>query len=440
MFRYYVMLGLASLRRNPALTALMIVLLGAGVASSMITFAALRALSADPLPQKSAQLFGPQIDSWGPAHRGSDGEPPPGLGYIDALALLHAHRALRQAAIYGIALSLVPADATRAPFPIKGYAVTRDMFAMFEVPFIDGGDWSAEDDAKGASSVVISRHLSEKLFGKSQSLGLNLSLDGHDYRIIGVAADWNPQPRFYAEGSIHIVSDVGDAPDIFMPFTTAVKHRIGANWGETCSEGYKGVGWDDLLRSDCSWISFWVQLPTAAAVARYTAFLDGYAAEQRRLGRFQWAPNNRLRSVSQWLGYVRAVPEGIWISFLLAVGLLLVCLVNTVGLLLAKFMRRRGEIGVRRALGASRQAIYAQFLTEAAMVGVAGGLLGVLLTGAGIFGMSSFFDARVVRLVHVDAGLLGLTLLTSIAATVLASLYPAWRAAQVQPAWQLKSN
>jgi putative ABC transport system permease protein len=440
MFRYYLGLGLHSLRRNPVLTALMIVLIGAGVASSMITFAALRALTADPLPQKSAQLFGPQIDNWGPANRGTDDEPPQELSYTDALALLNAHKALRQTAIYETVLSLVPADARRAPFTVKGYAATRDMFAMFDVPFTDGGSWSAVDDAKGGSSVVISWKLSEKLFGGTRSLGRRVSLGGRDYRVVGVMGDWNPQPRFYAEGSIKIVSDVGDPPDFFVPFATAINFQLIDSWGENCTNDYKGAGWNDLLRSQCDWISFWVQLPTAADVQRYKAFLDGYAAEQQRIGRFPWAPNNRLRSLMQWLNYLHVVTEETRVAFLLAIGLQLVCLVNTVGLLLAKFMRRRGEIGVRRALGASRGAIHAQFLIEAGMVGAAGGLLGLALTACGVFGMGSFFEARVAQLVHIDMSLLGLTLLTSIVATLIAALYPAWRAAHVQPAWQLKSN
>jgi putative ABC transport system permease protein len=138
--------------------------------------------------------------------------------------------------------------------------------------------------------------------------------------------------------------------------------------------------------------------------------------------------------------HVRAVPDEAQLSFLLAVGLQVVCLVNVVGLLLAKFMRRRVEIGVRRALGASRQAIYAQFLTEGAMVGLAGGALGLLATVAGIREIGLVFQPKIARLVHVDAGLLGLTLFVSVAASVLAALYPTWRAAQVQPAWQLKSQ
>ena len=442
MFRYYLGLGLHSLRRNPALTALMIVLIGAGAASSMITFAALRAITADPLPAKSAQLFVPQIDNFGPVNGTPDGEPPLMLSYIDTMALLRAHRAEREAALYPVRFSLVPAEVTHAPFTVQGYAVTGDTFAMFGVPFLYGSDWSKKDDTEGSNALVISRQLNEKLFDGVNSIGRTVRLDDHDYRVVGVANDWNPQPRFYANADIHDVSEVGEAPDFFLPFARAVNQQMTSRWGNFCpADDYsKDSDWPAMLQSECVWISFWVQLPTAAVVQRYREFLDGYAAEQQRVGRFHWAPNNRLHNLLPWLDYVHAVPEETHVSFLLALGLQLVCLVNTIGLLLAKFMRRRGEIGVRRALGASRRAIYAQFLTEAGMIGVVGGALGLPLTIFGVSSMGSFFEPRVARLVHVDVSLLGLTLLTAIVATVIAALYPTWRAAQVQPAWQLKAN
>jgi putative ABC transport system permease protein len=144
--------------------------------------------------------------------------------------------------------------------------------------------------------------------------------------------------------------------------------------------------------------------------------------------------------VVEWLDYQKVVPPEAKISLLVALGFLVICLVNTIGLLLAKFMRRSSEIGVRRALGASRKEIYAQFLMEAGAVGLAGGLLGLLLTGVGVYGISLIFDPQVARLAKLDVPLVLLTLLVAILATVIAAFYPTWRAAQVQPAWQLKSN
>ena len=63
MFRYYFQLGLRSLRRNPALTALMIVTLAVGVAASMATFTVLYVMSGDPIPEKSDRLFVPRLDN-----------------------------------------------------------------------------------------------------------------------------------------------------------------------------------------------------------------------------------------------------------------------------------------------------------------------------------------------------------------------------------------
>jgi len=102
--------------------------------------------------------------------------------------------------------------------------------------------------------------------------------------------------------------------------------------------------------------------------------------------------------------------------------------------------QRSSEIGVRRALGATRKEIYLQFLIEAAAIGLAGGVIGLILTGLGVMGISLVFEPDIAKLATLDASLVLLTMLLAILATVLAAFYPTWRAAQVQPAWQLKSN
>ncbi len=82
----------------------------------------------------------------------------------------------------------------------------------------------------------------------------------------------------------------------------------------------------------------------------------------------------------------------------------------------------------------------AKFLTEAAAIGLVGGMLGLLLTALGMAGIGQVFEPQIARLAHLDASLLLLTVLVAVATTLIAALYPTWRAAQVQPAWQLKSN
>ncbi|WP_243041981.1 ABC transporter permease [Dyella sedimenti] len=437
MFVHNLKLGAASLRRNPLLTALMIMSIGFGVAASMVTFSVFRAVSGDPIPQKSARLFTPQIDNRGPQYN-RHGEPPDALTYTDAMALMRAHRAARQTLLFMVGLSVMPDNARIMPFKAVGYATHGDFFPMFDVPFLYGRPWGASEDEARAPVVVIGRALNQKLFGGANSVGREITMDDRQYRIVGVIDDWNPVPRFY---DMFSNGAFGDAPQIYIPFTYAIAQKIDTYGSNSCgSVGARGDDWDSWLRGECVWVSAWVQLDTPGQVRAYRQFLDGYAEDQRRAGRFAWAPNNRLRDVTAWLDYEHAVPPESRIALSVALGFLVICLVNTIGLLLAKFMRRAPEIGVRRALGAARGDIYRQFLAEAGMVGLAGGLLGVLLTGLGMLGVGLVFEPAVAKLATLDLSLVALTLLVAVLATLLAAFYPTWRAAQVQPAWQLKSN
>ncbi|WP_449427630.1 ABC transporter permease [Rhodanobacter umsongensis] len=436
MFGYYLELGLRSLRRNPALTALMVMAIGFGVAASMITYSVFRAVSGNPIPDKSAQLFTPQIDSWGP-QQNLQGEPPEALDYVDAMALMRTHQAKRQTLLYLVQMSVMPGGDRDLPLAANGYAVYGDFFPMFDVPFQYGGGWSAQDDQARSAEVVISGELNQKLFGGVDSVGRTVNLNGHDYRVVGVTRHWNPTPRFF---DLFSTSGFKEASDFYMPFSRALDLKMRPGGRNSCRGKLTFTGWEDYLQSNCVWISPWVELDSAADVAQYRRFLESYADNQQRAGRFAWAPNVRLRNVMQWLDYEHVVPPESRISLLVALGFFLICLINTIGLLLAKFLRRAGEIGVRRALGASRREIYTQYLIEAATVGLAGGVLGLLFTAIGVTGVGVLFPPQIAQLAHLDFSLVALTLLVAIIATVLAAFYPAWRAASVQPAWQLKSN
>lgn len=438
MLAYYLRLGLRSLRRNPVLTALMVLAIGVGVAASMTTYAVFRAVSADPIPDKSPQLFVPLIDAWGPQASRKGDELPDQLTYQDAMALMRDRKGARQTAIYPVSYSAIPADVSREPFHVDGYGAYADFFPMFEAPFVYGSGWNRQQDDAHAAVVVISNQLNQQLFGGANSVGHSLRLDNHDYQIVGVMADWNPRPRFY---DVNNGDAFNDPPDFIVPFTHAVDVHTDTSGNNSCYGSHgRDPGWDGWLRSACVWVSLWVELPDAGAVQAYQNYLQAYAAEQNRAGRFQWPPKVELFDLNQWLQHEQVVPPETRMSLLLSLGFLLVCLVNTVGLLLAKFMRRAGEIGVRRALGASRREIWVQFLAEAAMVGVAGGVAGLIFTGIGMLSVGLVFDPEVARLAHMSASVIGLTLLTALVATVAAAFYPTWRAAHVQPAWQLKSN
>jgi putative ABC transport system permease protein len=445
MFGYYLNLAFKSLRRSPGLTALMMLSIGFGVAASMTTWAVFRGVSGDPIPWKSSRLFVPQIDAWGPVQvsgpgaRGGGREPPDALVYADAMALMHDHRARHQSAIFAVAPTVLPAGAGRSPIPVVGFGVYSGFFSMADVPFQYGGGWQAGDDTDGGPVVVISAALNQQVFGGEDSVGRILDMDGKDYRVTGIMQPWNPQPMFF--DVVDTGGFGGNGPDVFVPLQRAIANGMENAGAVNCPKGVQpGAGYAGLQRSNCVWLAFMAELDDADAVRAYRQYLDHYARSQQDLGRFAWPPNNRLRDVRAFMAFEQVVPPDTRVSLLVALGLLLVCLVNTVGLLLAKFLRRSGEIGVRRALGASRRAIHVQFLTETAVVGVGGGVLGLVLTAIGVLGVNQVLPPRLADLARIDPALVVLTVLVALAASVLAGVYPTLRAARVQPAWQLKSQ
>ena len=127
----------------------------------------------------------------------------------------------------------------------------------------------------------------------------------------------------------------------------------------------------------------------------------------------------------------------------LAFAFLAVCLVNTVGLLLAKFLNAAPVAGVRRALGASRRDIFWQHLTESGVVALAGGIVGGLLGLAGIWALRAWygrFEDAAQRVLPFDAMNFLLVIAIAVFAGLIAGLYPAWRIGRAAPASYLKAQ
>ena len=155
MLGYYLDLALRSLRRNKALTALMVVAIALGIGASMTTLTVLHVLSGDPLPGKSAQLYYPQIDPQDIKGMTPSREPPEQVTLIDGLNLLHAGRADRQALMAGGSVPVDPGKANVDPFYVETRYTTTDFFPMFDTPFLFGHAWTAADDEAKARDVVI---------------------------------------------------------------------------------------------------------------------------------------------------------------------------------------------------------------------------------------------------------------------------------------------
>jgi putative ABC transport system permease protein len=255
--------------------------------------------------------------------------------------------------------------------------------------------------------------------------------------ITGVLAPWRPMPKYY--WLIGGNNRFSGTDDVFIPLRNAIANESSPNGNVNCSGEGPEPGYVGLLNSECVFIQYWVELADAGDRDAYLERLRGYVAAQKAVGRLPLGQQSRLLDVIELMDDQEVLGDDTVLQTMLAAGFLLVCIVNTVGLLLAKFTSHAGEIGVRRALGATRGQVFQQYLVQAGVVGAAGGLLGLGLTFGGLWVLAQQ-SAEVAAVAHMSPTMLLATVGTSIVAAVLAGLLPTWRACQVVPAIQLKTQ
>jgi putative ABC transport system permease protein len=435
MFSYYLKLGLLSIRRNPLLSSLMVVAIAVGIGASMSITTVNYIMSSNPIPQKSDQLFYVQVDNWDPNNQDEDGfEPVDQLTYLDSMALMKAGKAYRQVASNRTGLVLEPQGDDEMPFSVDTRSTWADFFPMFELPFLYGGGWDDSADQNLERVVVLNKEINERVFGGEDSVGRNVRLNGMDFRVVGVLDEYQPVPKFY-----DVTNDpFGEVEDIFIPFNVSIEYEFPRNGNTNCWKAPDGDGIEAFLNSECVFIQFWAELRNETEKQDYMAFLNAYVEQQKELGRFPRPLNNRLSNVMEWMENQEVVQDDAQVMLGLSLLFLVVCLLNTIGLLLAKFMGKATDISLRRALGATRSSLFIQHMIESGLIGLGGGILGLGLTWLGLRGIEMLFEDLVENLVSMEWVMVVTAIVLAIVSALLAGLYPTWRACRIAPASQLK--
>lgn len=438
MLAYQIRMAWKSLKRNPVLSTLLVGGIALGIAVSTAFVTTFYVLAQDPIPDKSSRLFHVQLDAWSPDapfKSSAPDEPPDQLTFQDAVAVMGSDIPTYKSAMFRAELNVRSEDPEKRPFRAHTRLCFGDFFRMFETPFAYGGPWDATADQRAEAVVVLDHESNLKLFGGADSVGETVLIEGRGFTVSGVLAPWRPRVKFYdlTQG------DFNAPEELFIPFHLVRPMEIVSAGNSRGWQFDSGSEFEDLLASEQIWLQTWVQLDDFAQVEAFQAFLDAYSQEQKVLGRYGRPINNRLRDVGEWMKVSEVMPDEAKAMLVIALLFLVVCSVNLIGILMGKFLARAPEVGVRRALGASRGSVFLQHLIECQLIGVLGGVLGLglsLVALALINNLMSGIDGGF----QLDAAMVAAGLFLSVVSGSIAGIYPSWRICRVAPAAYLKQQ
>jgi putative ABC transport system permease protein len=267
-------------------------------------------------------------------------------------------------------------------------------------PYLGRVFTTAEDDT-ASDSILISYESWQRRFGGADGIiGRQIRLDDVPRTIVGVLG-----PRFQYEG---------EPPEFLLPFGNL-----------TAGERSENYAYRVVAR-----LAAGVSLEQAAG--RAAAVLNGGQGRNARTSRLVTVPDDQL-------GQARAP---LYMLFGASVLLLLIACANVAGLLLGETGTRRHEVAVRRALGAEPWQVVRLMLTESALLGIAGGLVGVIAAWSITPVLVTLAPARLPRIdmVAIDARVLIFAVIVSGVMTILCGIAPSLAGASFPPLDVLRSG
>jgi predicted permease len=381
-FRY----ALRTFRQKPGFTAVALLILALGIGATTVMFTVIDGVLLRPLPFPEpdklvtlhgfTQVFG---EFWG-------------FSSLDFTDTKRGSRSFSMAAwTYGGGTIGEPGD----PEYVDGRLISVDLFSVLGITLSHGRAFLPEEDRPGATPVaIISYSLWQRRYGGSQAiLGKPFVFEGKSYTVAGIA------PAGF---------QLGGEADIFTPLGQTTDPRIQ-------NREARFIHVVGRLRPGVTFTEAQAEL---TLIGRHLA--EEYPKSNAGLRMLAHPLQQEL---------VGDVFSTLWL-LLAAVGLvLLIACVNIASLLLARAVSRERELAMRVALGAGRGRLARQCLTESAVLGLCGGLLGVLLAAIGIRPFVEFWPGSLPRAeeVHLDWRVLLFAIGVSLLSGLLFGIAPAQR-------------
>ncbi len=380
--------GVRTLGRSPGFAATAILVTALGIGATTATFSITDHVLLRPLPFPQQDRLVELWEDQSPVNYSTIEPSPP--NYRDWKRSSKAFEGM--AAFRGLSVDML---GNGDPEQIDGASATADLFPMLGAQPALGRIFGPEDDHSGApGTVVLSYGFWQRRFaGDSSVLGRKVVLDGEPYTIVGVM----PRNFFFPDRACELWTPMRFANTDFEDRTNNYLHVI-------------------------------AKLRPGVSIAQARAEMRLISAELKR----EYPKDNAHVSVTveSLRDAVLSRSPGMLLMALLGASLcvLLTACTNLANLLLARTMRRRKELAVRTALGAGREQLARQMLTESGLLAIFGGALGVVfaITAAPLLGRLIPAALPVAQTPVIDSRILlfalALTFLTAVGFGVVPAL------------------
>ncbi len=419
--------ALRTLRRQPGFAFVVLSTLGVGIGVNTAVFTLIDALMLRPLPVAHPE----QLVTVGDPRR-ADGrtEGAPTLRNISYPLYQDLREQTR--VVHGLyasgdadRLDVLTGRGTTVTHP-RGRFISGNYFSVLGVPALAGRMFGDEEDrAAGASPVAVLNYAywQRTFAGDRTVIGHTMSVNGVPLTIVGVA------PATFT-GDI-----VGRPTDVWIPITMQPGLMPHASW---------------LTDRGISWLVSMGRLAPGATVTSARTELRALAArsitdhaDAAEMGAVQRALHEYPLLVepgAYGFSHDRAVYRRSLETLMAAVGLvLLVVCANVANLLLTRGVARGREISVRIAIGAARQRLVQQLITESLLLGVVGAALGLILAVVGSRALLSLAGGVTLQL-GLDARVLWFAAVLSLGTALLFGVLPALRSTRVGVASALRTQ
>lgn len=289
--------------------------------------------------------------------------------------------------IVGIVMGSAPARYQNEVISSQVLGTTENYTDLRQYGFVSGGFFGKADVNSGRKVAVIGYKIADELFGDIPPVGEKIKLGEYRYTVIGVIEEKGGQGTM--------------SPDdkIYVPITVAQRQFGQSNIGMIFAEAKIA---DDVAR---------VVSQSEEILKRRMDSDEFTVLDQKEI----------LSTVSGILNTLTVALGGIAAISLLVGG------IGIMNMMLVSVTERTREIGLRKALGAKPEVILAQFLTEAVMLSVGGGILGIALGAGGALLLSLFMPTT------ITAWSVTLAFIVSAAVGIIFGVTPAKRASELSP-------